>query len=34
MLDSLPEQETASLGDLLVRRDVKCFLPAYAVKPA
>lgn len=34
MLDSLPEQEAANLGDLLVRRDVKCFLPAYAVKPA
>ena len=34
MLDSLPEQETATLSDLLVRRDVKCFLPAYAVKPA
>ncbi|MBU0858440.1 MAG: hypothetical protein KJ667_00750, partial [Alphaproteobacteria bacterium] len=34
MLDSLPEQEKASLGDLLVRRDVKCFLPHYIVKPS
>jgi hypothetical protein len=34
MLDSLPDQEQAGLADLLVRRDVRCFLPRYAVKPA
>jgi hypothetical protein len=34
MLDSLPDQEKSSLGDLLVRRDVKCFLPHYIIKPS
>lgn len=33
-LDSIDEQEKASLAELLVRRDLKCFLPHYVVKPA
>lgn len=34
MLDDLAEQEKTSLPDLLVRADVKCFLPRFLVKPA
>jgi hypothetical protein len=33
-LDSIAEQEKTGLAELLVRRDVKTFLPNYAVKPA
>jgi hypothetical protein len=34
MLDAVDEQDKTGLEDLLVRRDVKCFLPHYIVKPA
>lgn len=33
MLDSVTAQEQASLSSLLARRDTKCFLPNYVLKP-